>query len=351
VINLSPNYTPELILFYGSLGLIFAFLFAVKTSSVLMGLILGLSIILVGSEYWEVPIFVLSYLQMFSYEFPAILTIINHLLMVLIFGILACVAQIKANKQNIVTLSLGPVLTAILFFGFHVDYLARVTGLSILFMVTLDAISMRGFESHQILNVKDYYIQGEKYDWVSDPKWLEKIFHSRREKQTMKIINQYAPNSDILDVGCGTGRITRNLEGNVIGLDINEWNIERAKVNAPNARFVVGDCEDMRMIPSNSYDLVVFTETLEHIPNPQRALQEVKRVLRVGGITVITVPSQSLIWRFRKYLTTTHPHSEPFHHNFSKDSFLELLKKDFKVLEFKKIVFGLTLVAVALKVD
>jgi len=349
MISLSPNYTPELILFYASMGLVFAFLFTVKTSSLLTGLTLSLSIILLGSEYWETPIFFCSYLQLFLYQFPGILTIINHFLMVLIFAILASIAQVKANKQNIGALALGPLLTAIFFFGFHADYLARIVGLSILFMVILDAISMKGASNLPVLNVKDYYVQGEKYDWVSDPKWLEKVFHSRREKETMKIINKYAPNSDVLDVGCGTGRITRNLEGNVIGLDINEWNIERAKANAPNAKFVVGDCEDMRMIPSCSFDLVVFTETLEHIPNPQRALQEVKRVLRVGGIAVITVPSQSLIWRFRKYLTTTHPHSEPFHHNFSKHELIELLKRHFEILELAKIVYGLTWIAVVKK--
>ena len=313
-----------------------------------MGLTLSLSIILIGSEYYEIPIFFCSYLQIWGYAFPQLLTILNHLLVAIIFLILVWVAEIKKTWVNTVALAVGPFLTAICLFGFHNIVLARIIGLSVLFIVTLDAISMKGIIALPILNVKDYYILGENYDWVSDPRWLEKIFHAKREKETVKVINKYSANSSVLDVGCGTGRITRNLQGSVTGLDINEWNIKRAKLNAPNAQFIQGDCEDMPEIASASVDLVVFTETLEHLPNPKKAVAEIKRVLKVGGIAVITVPTQSLVWRFRKYLTTTHPHSEPFHRNISKDGLLELLD-DFEVLEVAKIVYGLTWIAVVQK--
>ena len=201
---------------------------------------------------------------------------------------------------------------------------------------------------HNPLSVKNYYILGEKYDWVTDPKGLEKIFHSFREKHTMKFINKYSSNSTILDVGCGTGLITRKLRGDVLGLDINDWNIKHAKANAPNAKFTLGDCENMKEIPSSSIDMVVFTETLEHLVRPEKALKEIKRVLKVKGKAIITVPSNLFVWKFRRYLTTTHPHNEPFHRNFSKTNFKSMLK-DFKILQVSHIVFGLTLLAVVEK--
>jgi ubiquinone/menaquinone biosynthesis C-methylase UbiE len=263
---------------------------------------------------------------------------------------LASVAQIKKTWMNGFALALGPLVSAIFIFGFQTVFLARIVGLSILFIVTLDAISMKGIGSPMILDVKDYYVKGEHYDWCCDPRWLEKLFHSKREKETVKFIEKYSKNSNVLDVGCGTGLITRSLSGNVIGLDINFWNIQHAMMNAPKASFVLGDCEDMSEVCSASMDLVVFTETLEHLPNPTKALNEIKRVLKPGGIAVITVPTQSLIWRFRKYLTTTHPHSEPFHRNLSKADLLGLLK-GFKVLEVVKIVYGLTWIVVLEKID
>jgi len=57
--------------------------------------------------------------------------------------------------------------------------------------------------------VKAFYVEGERYDWVTDPKFLEERFHAKREKETMHFINNYSSNSTVLDVGCGTGRITR----------------------------------------------------------------------------------------------------------------------------------------------
>ena len=200
------------------------------------------------------------------------------------------------------------------------------------------------------LSVKDYYVAGEHYDWVTDPRCLEKVFHAKREQDTVKFINKYASNSTILDVGCGTGRITRNLQGDVVGLDINAWNIARAKVNAPNATFLLGDCEDMTQIDDASVDLVVCTETLEHLVDPQKTLCEIHRVLKRHGKAIITVPSNLFIWKLRRYLTTTHPHNEPFHRNFSKNEFRTILH-NFKVLELKTIVFGLTLLAVLEKAN
>ena len=94
--------------------------------------------------------------------------------------------------------------------------------------------------------------------------------------------------------------------------------------------------------------VIFFTETLEHLSDPTKALNEIKRVLKVNGKAVITVPSNLFIWKFRKYLTTTHPHNEPFHHNFSKSELRNLLN-NFRILEIHRIVFGLTLLAIVEK--
>lgn len=197
-------------------------------------------------------------------------------------------------------------------------------------------------------NVKDYYIQGEHYDWITDPRLFEKVFHNKREKDTVKVINKYARNSKILDVGCGTGLISRNLKGDIICYDINEWCLEKARTHVPNAKFILGDCEDMKEIVSTSVDTVVCTETLEHLPNPEKAVSEIKRVLKVGGRAIVTVPSKSLIWKFRMILTSTHPHSEPFHKNYSIKELRELFR-DFTVLKVSKVAFGLTLIGVVEK--
>ena len=316
-------------------------------------LALSLATVMVGSEYYELPIYVCKYLGLLGYTLPPPLVILDNILTItmkcIIFVMFLSLSNLKTTKKNVLILVLGPFLTAPFLLWINQLYLGRLIG-----QIVLLAIIFWGDQNITIpklapINVKDYYVKGEHYDWVSDPRRLEKIFHSKREKETVKFINKYAMNSNVLDVGCGTGRITRKLTGNVLGIDINEWNLDRARENAPNARFMLSDCESMDEIPSCSKDLVVFTETLEHLGNPHRALEEVRRVLNFGGIAVITVPSRSWIWHFRKYLTTTHPHSEPFHHNYSKHELIELLKIHFQILEIAKIVYGLTWIAVVKK--
>lgn len=49
------------------------------------------------------------------------------------------------------------------------------------------------------------------------------------------------------------------------------------------------DMQDLA-IPSGSYDLVIHSDTLEHVPNPVRGLAECRRVLKSGGKCIFTVP-------------------------------------------------------------
>lgn len=195
--------------------------------------------------------------------------------------------------------------------------------------------------------MKNYYIKGEHYDWVTDPQLLESLFHYMRERLTVKLSRQYQRNSTILDIGCGTGRISRNFQGILIAFDINLWNLHRARYHAPHAYHFLGDAENLA-IASDSVDFVLCTETLEHIPQANKLLEEVKRVLKPAGKLLLTVPTDSPIWKLRKHLTYTHPHSEPFHRNYSLKELRKLLN-DFKIVEVHRTIVGLTFLIIAEK--
>lgn len=172
--------------------------------------------------------------------------------------------------------------------------------------------------------IKAYYIKGEHYDWVTHPRRLEKIFHRQREHETTKLIKQYNNGSSVLDAGCGTGLITRQLYGSVIGLDINTWNLQQAKKHAAGANFILGDIENLP-VKINKLDLVVCTETLEHLEQPEKAIAEFLRVLKPGGRLIGSVPHRHLVWKLRKFTLTTCPVSEPFHHNYTTSEVKSLL--------------------------
>lgn len=191
--------------------------------------------------------------------------------------------------------------------------------------------------------VKKYYIDIERYDWVTDTKYPEKLFHIWREREIVKRVNGHSRGATILDVGCGTGLITRHISGNrIVALDINRWAVKRAKLHISNkVEFIVGDAENLPLA-SDAFDIVVCTDVLEHLINPDRALKEIHRVMKTGATLIGEVPSKNLVWKFRKYLTTTCPISEPFHHNYSVSE-LELLLDEFKVINIRPSTFNLEL--------
>src|SRR5262245_53822696 len=94
----------------------------------------------------------------------------------------------------------------------------------------------------------------------------------------------------VLDVGCGTGAATRVLAEmpgvrEVVGVDPSPVFVEKARAlgtSLPQLSFHTGDG---RTIPFEgaSFDLVVFHTTLCHVPDPEKALLEARRVLRAGG--------------------------------------------------------------------
>jgi ubiquinone/menaquinone biosynthesis C-methylase UbiE len=101
----------------------------------------------------------------------------------------------------------------------------------------------------------------------------------------------FPPRARVLEVGCGTGVLTRTLAGwpgvaEVVGVDPAPVFLRRARELAaglPNVSFREADG---RALPFEAagFDVVVFDSTLSHVPGPERALDEAIRVLRPGGV-------------------------------------------------------------------
>jgi len=104
------------------------------------------------------------------------------------------------------------------------------------------------------------------------------------------------PGLDVLDVGCGTGDFLRLLApivspGTAVGVDLSETMIaeahQRSAENVGNLSFRVGSVLELPF-PAESFDRVIATQLLLHVPDPQRALVEIKRVLAPSGVVSIT---------------------------------------------------------------
>ncbi|MGA7933746.1 MAG: class I SAM-dependent methyltransferase [Kovacikia sp.] len=99
--------------------------------------------------------------------------------------------------------------------------------------------------------------------------------------------------NEVLELGCGAGLLARRLLdfGNAVtGLDISEAAIAHLP---PEIKGVVATLPEIPL-PDDSFDVVVATETLEHIEDYQACVAETVRVLRPGGRAYFAVPNNCL---------------------------------------------------------
>lgn len=102
------------------------------------------------------------------------------------------------------------------------------------------------------------------------------------------------PGENVLDISCGTGLVTFPIAkavqqngGSVLGVDLSEKMIEiaveEAKTNgASNTNFRHMDAEELDL-PDNSFDVAINSLGLMYYPDPDKAIQEMHRVVKPGG--------------------------------------------------------------------
>jgi SAM-dependent methyltransferase len=103
-----------------------------------------------------------------------------------------------------------------------------------------------------------------------------------------------------LDVGTGTGLVARQLaqkvgsRGGVIGIDLSEAMLSRARAGAPaNAQFLGMAAEDL-IFRDQTFNLVTYGQSLPYLLQPLVSLGQAYRVLRPGGVIAVSCPRPSL---------------------------------------------------------
>lgn len=102
----------------------------------------------------------------------------------------------------------------------------------------------------------------------------------------------------VLDTGCGMGYgayYLAELARNVVGVDAAPEAIEYSKAHyrRPNLRFLLMDCEALGF-PAFSFDVVCGFEVIEHLPHARKYLDEIRRILKPGGLAILSTPNKTL---------------------------------------------------------
>jgi SAM-dependent methyltransferase len=155
------------------------------------------------------------------------------------------------------------------------------------------------------MQVKDYY--EELWERLPD-----ELHPPELELRTRLLRGEIREGDRVLDLGSGTGEFTQvaNDSGasEVIGVEVAEAAIARARAQHPALDFRLTPIEGPLPLADASFDLVWASEVIEHIADTAVWMSEVRRVLAPGGRLLLTTPAHG---RLRLLLHGIERYSDP----------------------------------------
>jgi|AntDeeMetagen134_2_1112570.scaffolds.fasta_scaffold02493_3 SAM-dependent methyltransferase len=134
------------------------------------------------------------------------------------------------------------------------------------------------------------------YDAIADDYLAERSAEPPATALLDDFADRLPTGARVLDAGCGAGtpftkRLTASLA--VIGVDFSIEQVRRARENVPGAHFVQGDMTRLAFA-ADSFDAVCALYSLIHVPmdDHPRVVRELHRVLRPGGLALLSVGSE-----------------------------------------------------------
>lgn len=153
-------------------------------------------------------------------------------------------------------------------------------------------------------------------DYYERQNYLQRMWHDHKWQTITQLASSSTPKR-ILEIGCAAGHMTKLLarafpQAHITGIDIYPPAIARAKKLYPKLTFLVANAQQLPF-KSASFDLVICTETIEHVVLPSKLLSEVKRVLSPRGLAVIEMDSGSRLFRLVWFFWTNFSRGKIWH--------------------------------------
>jgi len=150
----------------------------------------------------------------------------------------------------------------------------------------------------------------QRYGWDKAAGCYEEFWQEQLRPARQRLLEMAAlkPGESALDIACGTGLVSFEAlevlgpDGYLLGTDISERMVEKtAAIAAENGIHNVGfrwmDAEDLQ-VEDSKFDVALCSLGLMYMPDPRKALEEMRRVLRPGGRAVCSVwgPRENCGW-------------------------------------------------------
>jgi SAM-dependent methyltransferase len=122
-----------------------------------------------------------------------------------------------------------------------------------------------------------------------------------RRKYIIDLLKNTKKDSKILDIGCSSGILLKDLEANgfapqnLFGIDISEKAIANCKLNHLANTFVM-DAQNITI--NETFDIIIASDCLEHLQADEKALQNWESLLKPNGTMYVFVPAFSFLWSY-----------------------------------------------------
>ena len=183
----------------------------------------------------------------------------------------------------------------------------------------------------QVFDIKNYYYYKNKV--TKKQQDLYNPITTKRYNNLLIKLQSFRKNNAVFDIGCGAGQflsVAKKMNWQAKGVEISPYAVKVCKDFNLDV-----SCQDFLQakIQHNYYDIVTMFEVLEHLTQPREYLLKANKILRKGGVIIITTPNFNCLTRILLRERWRLIHKEHLFY-FTPASFKKLIHDtNFKVLE------------------
>ena len=167
----------------------------------------------------------------------------------------------------------------------------------------------------------------------------------RRSDEVFCALDRFASNKpleNIVDLGTADGRMLNEIKKRLkrskcIGVEYGDELVKYGKMHFQEINVIQGDIQDLPFA-DQSFDVATLTAVIEHLPKPEKAIQEASRILKPGGILIVTSPDP-----FWEHMATKVGHLKDGQHHkvMNITELTQLIEQNkFKLLTSKKFMLS-----------
>jgi 2-polyprenyl-3-methyl-5-hydroxy-6-metoxy-1,4-benzoquinol methylase len=171
--------------------------------------------------------------------------------------------------------------------------------------------------------------------------------YAEQDEIIISLINK---KGKLLDVGAGDGRFSLFLKN--IGFDVYVCDIDKSRFKAKDIPFKTVNLNKKLPYKPNMFDVIILREVIEHIEDQYGLMKELYRILKKGGIVIITTPNvhnwfNKLIYLFTGYFHTFYGELLEIRYGHTHPLFLWSLKRMTKRLfKIEKLLFPFPIIPI-----